>query len=136
MLLVLADIVLLVHLGVVLFVIAGLALIVIGNRRGWAWVNTPWFRLVHIAAIAVVVAEAWLGLPCPLTILESWLRVQAGAAAYTTSFVGHWVQRVLFYDAPPWMFTAAYTVFGLIVAMVWRQFPPQRKPRCRSGGDG
>lgn len=129
LLLVLADVVLLVHLSVVLFVVAGLAFVLVGNRRGWAWVNTPWFRLAHLAVIAGVVAESWLGLPCPLTILESWLRLEAGAAAYTTSFIAHWVQRVLFYDAPPWVFTGAYTVFGLIVAVVWWHFPPQRKPR-------
>ena len=125
-LLVLADVVLLVHLGVVLFVIAGLVFILIGNRRGWAWVNSRWFRLAHLAAIAVVVAESWLGLPCPLTVLESWLRLQAGEAAYTTGFIAHWVQRVMFYDAPPWVFTSAYTVFGLVVALVWWHFPPQR----------
>ena len=33
-------------------------------------------------AIAVVVAQSWLGVDCPLTTLESWLRAQAGAAGF------------------------------------------------------
>ena len=80
--------------------------------RGWRFVNGWWFRLAHLAAIAVVVAQAWLGVVCPLTTLESWLRVQAGEAAYETSFIEHWLTRILFYDAPAWVFTAAYTLFG------------------------
>ena len=51
----LADAVLLLHFGVVVFVVAGLAAIVVGNLRGWRWVNGLWFRLVHLGAIGVVI---------------------------------------------------------------------------------
>jgi hypothetical protein len=122
----LADIVLATHLGVVLFVIGGLVAIVVGNLYRWRFVNSWWFRAAHLAAIAVVVAQAWLGIVCPLTTLESWLRVKVGGTAYETSFIEHWVPRFLFYDAPAWVFTAAYTVFGLAVVAAWWQFPPRR----------
>ena len=122
----LADIVLATHLGLVLFVIGGLVAIVVGNLYGWRFVNSWWFRAAHLAAIVVVVAQAWLGIVCPLTTLESWLRVKAGGTAYETSFIEHWVTRFLYYDAPAWVFTAAYTVFGLAVVAAWWQFPPQR----------
>ena len=79
-----ADLVLAAHFGFVLFVIAGLAAVIAGNRFGWRFVNGWGFRLAHLAAIGVVVAQAWLGSTCPLTTLESWLRVQAGGAAYET----------------------------------------------------
>ena len=100
----LADAVLLAHLGIVLFNVGGLVLIVAGNRLGWRWVNRGWFRAAHLAAIAVVVAQAWLGITCPLTTLESWLRALAGAAPYDEGFIQHWVQRILFYEAPAWVF--------------------------------
>ena len=71
----LADAVLVVHFGVVLFVVGGLVVVLAGNWLRWRWVNHLWFRLAHLAAIAVVVIQAWLGQYCPLTTLESWLRV-------------------------------------------------------------
>lgn len=127
---VLADLVLSLHFAIVLFVVVGLVLIVAGNVRGWRWVNAPWFRLVHLAAIAIVVAESWLGFVCPLTTLEAWLRSKAGAAAYSVSFIEHWVQRLLYYQAPAWVFTLAYTLFGIAVAATWWLFPPRFRRRA------
>jgi hypothetical protein len=122
----LADAVLLLHFAVVLFVVGGLLLVVAGNVVGWRWVNRWWFRLAHIGAIGYVVAQAWLGQVCPLTTLESWLRVQAGSAAYRKSFVEHWVGRLLFFEAPSWVFALVYTAFGLLVLLAWWRFPPTR----------
>ena len=124
----LADLVLTVHFGIVAFVVGGLVLVVVGNLRGWRFVNGWWFRLAHVAAIAVVVAQAWLGVACPLTTLESALRENAGEAGYETSFIEHWLTAILFYEAPPWVFTASYTVFGLVVAAAWWRYPPRRRP--------
>ncbi len=124
-----ADAVLAVHVAVVLFVVVGLALIVAGNIRGWRWVNAPWFRLAHLATIGIVAAEAWLGYVCPLTTLEMWLRSQARAPTYEGSFIGHWLQRILYYDAPPWVFAAAYSLFALAVAAAWWYFPPRSHRR-------
>ena len=121
----LADLVLATHAALVMFVIGGLAAILVGNFRGWRFVNAWWFRAAHLAAIAVVAAQAWLGITCPLTTLESALRVKAGGAAYETSFIEYWLTRLLYYDAPAWVFIAAYTLFGLAVAAAWWRFPPR-----------
>ena len=126
---VLADAVLVAHVGIVLFVVAGFVLVVAGNVRQWRWVNHLWFRLAHLAAIAVVVAESWIGITCPLTTLEMWLRTRAGVSTYSEGFVEYWLQRVLYYDAPPWVFTLGYTLFGLLVAATWWYFPPARRSR-------
>ena len=123
----LADAVLLVHFAVVLFVVGGLALVFIGNSRHWRWVNSLLFRVVHLVTVGIVVAQTWLGELCPLTELESWLRQEAGEAAYSTSFIEHWVQRLLYYQAPFWVFTLVYTVFGMLVAAAWWYYPPTRK---------
>ncbi len=126
---VLADVVLMLHVGIVVFVVGGLVLIVVGYRRSWRWVSTPWFRLAHLAAIAAVVAEAWLGVVCPLTTLEMWLRSLARAPTYDGSFIEHWLQRLLYYDAPAWVFVAGYSLFGLAVVVVWFRFPPKYNRR-------
>lgn len=123
---ILADAVLAVHVAIVVFVVGGLLLILLGNRLGWQWVNRPWFRYLHLMAIGVVVLQAWLGVLCPLTTLEMWLRAEAGEAGYTGSFVQHWLQRLLYYEAPPWVFIAAYSLFGLAVLFAWWKFPPAK----------
>lgn len=126
----LADAVLVLHFGIVLFVVLGLPVVIIGNRAGWSWANQFGWRLAHLVAIAVVALQAWLGQYCPLTVLESWLRVQAGASGYTVSFVEHWVQSVLYFQAPLWAFAGIYTAFGLAVAWAWWRYPPQvAKPK-------
>jgi hypothetical protein len=130
----LADAVLVLHFAVVLFVVGGLFLIVAGNLLAWRWVNSPWFRVGHIAAIGVVVAESWLGIICALTTAEVWLRIQAGSTFYRESFIEHWVQRLLFYEAPPWVFSAVYTLFGLLVMAAWWYFPPRFRKPGRKGG--
>jgi polyferredoxin len=125
----LADVVLSLHVAIVVFVVGGLLLIIAGNLRAWQWVNALWFRLAHLVAIGVVVAQAWLGAVCPLTSLEMWLRARAHATTYTGSFIEHWLQRVLYYEAPAWVFALAYSLFGLAVAAAWCYFPPRSNRR-------
>ena len=123
-----AELVLALHAALVVFVVGGVPLIVAGNLRGWRWVNGLGLRLLHLAAIAIVAAQAWLGVDCPLTTLEMWLRVRAGLPTYAETFVGHWLQRLLYFDAPAWAFILVYTLFALLVAGVWVRFPPRQQP--------
>jgi len=122
-----ADLILLLHGLTVLFVILGLVLIVLGGVRGWGWVRSFWFRLVHLGAIAVIVLQAWLGRLCPLTIWERELRRAAGQALYQESFVEHWLGRMLYFDLPWWVFLVSYTAFGLLVVWAWWRYPPRRQ---------
>lgn len=124
--LVAADIVLFVHALFVAFVVLGLAMILIGGARAWRWVRDPWFRAAHLVAIGFVVAQSWLGSSCPLTTLESALRVRAGDAAYTGGFVAHWIEAALYYRAPEWVFVLVYTAFGVVVVASWFLVGPRR----------
>jgi hypothetical protein len=127
-----ADMVLVVHVAVVVFVVSGLVLVVIGNLRHWQWVNSAALRVAHLLAIAVVVAEAWLGIDCPLTTLEASLRSAAGASVQRRGFVEHWLHQLLYFDAPAWLFVLLYSVFGGLVVAAWRAFPPVWPRRRRS----
>ena len=129
---VLANLVLAVHVAIVFSVILALAAIVLGNLlRRWRWVNAWWFRLLHLATIVIVVAESWAGITCPLTTLEMALRARARAETYAGGFIEHWLQGLLFFRAPAWVFTASYTAFGLAVLATWWLWPPRRRTAAR-----
>lgn len=130
----LADVVLTLHFAVVAFVVGGVVFVILGNLVGWHWVNAFSLRLAHLAAIGFVVAEAWLGATCPLTRLEMWLRTQSRAATYSSSFIEHWLQRLLYFEAPAWVFALAYSLFGLLVLVLWFRFPPSVR-RTRTGNE-
>lgn len=128
-----ADALLVLHAAVVLFVVGGLVLVLVGNLLKsphggprWPWVNRPWFRLLHGVAIATVVMQSWLGITCPLTDLEWWLRAQAGQVLPAQGFIELWLHRLLFFEAPGWVFALVYTLFGLAVAATWWRWPPRR----------
>lgn len=129
LLLLLADAVLLLHVLFVAFVVLGLLAIYLGGLLGWHWVRHRWFRLVHLGAIGYVVVQAWLGAVCPLTTLEMALRAEASSATYAGSFIQHWLQRLLYYTAPEWVFVAVYTLFGSLVLASWWVVRPVARQR-------
>lgn len=121
-----ADAILLLHVLVVAFVIFGMLLVVIGKFRKWSWICNPWFRLLHLVAIGMVVLQSWSGVICPLTTLEMVLRSRAGDTVYTGSFISHWLGELLYYHLPAWVFVTAYTLFGVIVGISWFWIRPRR----------
>ncbi len=124
----LANAVLALHVGVVLFILAGLLLTLLGAACKWRWVHNFWFRALHLAAIIYVALEAWLGIVCPLTTFELWLRARGGQAGYEGDFIAFWLRKLLFYEAAPWVFVVAYSAFALLVLLSWVWVRP-RWPR-------
>jgi len=124
-----ADAVLIVHAFFVLFVVGGQALILVGWARGWRWPRQLAFRVAHLVAIGFVVLETWFGVVCPLTVIENKLRILGGEYGYPRSFIGYWLQRLLFYSAPEGVFVALYTAFALLVLASFIGYPPRVKPR-------
>jgi len=122
-----ADAVLLLHALFVVFVVSGLVLVLLGGALGWGWVRLRWFRITHLAAIGVVVVQSWLGVICPLTTLEMALRTRAGESGYPGSFIAHWVEAVLYYQAPTWVFVVCYTAFGALVVASWFWVRPRER---------
>ena len=122
-----ADAVLLLHALFVAFVIVGLILVFAGRVLDWSWVRNWWFRVAHLAAIGVVVVQAWFGVICPLTTLEMTLRRQAGDATYAGTFISHWLESILYYRAPAWVFAACYTAFAALVVLSWIWVRPNRR---------
>lgn len=121
-----ADSILFLHVLIVIFNIFGLILIFVGNAYKWSWIRNLWFRLTHLLSISIVVILSWLNTVCPLTTVEMTLRTQAGDTTYTGTFISHWLETILYYQAPPWVFVVSYTLFGVLVIVSWFKVRPRR----------
>ncbi|MEM1044124.1 MAG: DUF2784 domain-containing protein [Bacteroidota bacterium] len=82
----LADAVLVLHLGFVVFVVLGGLLV-------WRWPRVAWAHVPAAAWGALVVLAGWV---CPLTPLENYLRRLGGEAGYAGGFVERYVLAVLY----------------------------------------
>jgi Protein of Unknown function (DUF2784) len=131
---ILADLVVAAHVAYVAFVVLGQAAILYGLARKRNWVRNFYFRWLHLLTIAIVVVQSWLGTTCPLTDLENYFRAQAGQTGYPGDFIGYWLDELLFFEAPPWVFIAAYTIFGALVLATFVLAPPRWRPQRASPG--
>lgn len=119
-----ADAILIVHFLFVLFVAGGLPAIWIGAALGWKWVRNFAFRVTHLAAICFVSIETLVGIACPLTVLEDWLRP---AGPRTGGFMQYWVGRLLYHNFPDWAFAAAYFFFALLTVATFLLIKPLKR---------
>ncbi|MDJ0691732.1 MAG: DUF2784 domain-containing protein [Xenococcaceae cyanobacterium MO_188.B32] len=100
-----ADLVVLLHLGFILFAVLG-GLLVLKYRR---------CALLHLPALVWAVLISLFGWVCPLTPLENWLRELGGVLSYDTSFIEHYLLPVIY----PGELTRRKQVFlGLLVLII------------------
>ncbi len=126
----LADFILVAHFAFVAFVVAGVAIIWLGFFFRWPFVRDWRFRLVHLLAMAFVLGESLLGFICPLTIWENQLRVRGGGGeTYASSFMQHWLGRVMFFNLSEGTFTVLYTLFFLLIVLTYWIVRPRRVTR-------
>lgn len=125
----LADAVVLLHLGFVVFV-------VLGGLLALRW---PAMRWIHLPAAAW---GAWIELSggiCPLTPLENALRQRAGEAAYAGDFVARYILPVLYPHALTRRIQVvlAALVVAVNLAVYWWVWVRRRFPtRARSAPPG
>ncbi len=82
----LANAVVLLHLGFILFVAAG-----------WIAVMRRWrVSLLHLPAVAWAALVEFRGWLCPLTTVENWLRDRAGAGSYGGGFIDRYVVPIVY----------------------------------------
>ncbi|MFO7653226.1 MAG: DUF2784 domain-containing protein [Candidatus Krumholzibacteriia bacterium] len=122
-----ADAILAVHALFVAFVVIGQLAILIGLLARRRWARNFRFRVVHLACVLYVTVQTWLGITCPLTTWENALRATAGERGYEYGFIAGWLDRLIFYQAEPWVFTLLYSLFGVAVVVTWIAAPPRRR---------
>jgi hypothetical protein len=107
--------ILVLHLAVIAFNVAGCVLIPIGAWRRWRWVRNFWFRVAHVACLAIVALQAVLGRACFLTVWQG----EASGAATAQPLIAGWIERVIYWPLPLWVFAVAYVVVFAYVVALW-----------------
>jgi len=119
----LGQLVLAVHLAVIAFNVAGLVVIPLGAALGWRWVRIRWWRLLHLATLAVVALQAMLGRACFLTYWQDDLT----GGGTRDPLIMRWVNHAIYWPLPAWAFAAAYVAVFVYVAALWWLAPPNRR---------
>jgi hypothetical protein len=122
-----ADLIVAIHIAYVIYVVGGLIAILIGCWRGRKWVRNPWFRVTHLLAILIVVAEIFLKLNCPLTIWENQARAAAQQPVDGSAFMDRLLHFILIGDAPRWLINGSYLGFGIAIVAAFYFAPPRWK---------
>ena len=117
-----AVLVLAVHLAVIAFNLFGLVAIPLGAWRGWAFVRVRWWRALHLASLAVVALQAMLGRACFLTIWQGDL----SSTAHVQPMIAGWMNQLIYWPLPLWVFAAAYVVVFVYVIALWIWVRPGR----------
>lgn len=85
----LADLVLVAHLGFIVFAVLG----------GLLALRIRWLPLVHLPCVAWGAFVELTGRVCPLTPLENTLRRGAGEVGYEGGFIEHYLVPIVYPDA-------------------------------------
>jgi hypothetical protein len=101
----LADSVLIAHVGFVVFVVVGGVLFLRWKWAGW----------LHAPAVAWGIAVQLMNWSCPLTPLENHFRGLGGQAGYSGGFVEHYLLSVLY---PSGLTREMQIVLGLLVIVI------------------
>ncbi len=124
------------HFLYVAFVVLGELAILVGAAFRCSWARNPWFRGIHLLAIAAVAFEAAFQLPCPFTVWEDALRHAAGQVTSGESFIGRWV-HYFFMDAPEARFSEEvynyiHMGFGALVLATLVLIPPRLRRKAKT----
>ncbi|MCK4586279.1 MAG: DUF2784 domain-containing protein [Gammaproteobacteria bacterium] len=85
---ILADLVVVLHFTFIIFGLLG------GLLALWR----KWIAYIHIPAAiwaSLIVIQGWI---CPLTPLENYLRMEAGAGGYSGGFIAHYIAPIIYPD--------------------------------------
>jgi hypothetical protein len=121
----LANFVAALHLAYALFVILGTIAILVGAGLGWTWIRSFPFRVLHIAAVYIVLLEEVFGIQCPLNVLAWELRSASGGPAEATEGFGGLLDGLLFRTIPGWALDVLYWSLGVGLLVLLFVVPPR-----------
>ncbi len=118
----LADLVVICHVGFVLFAVLGGLFIL--RRRWWAWIHVPAFFWAGFIELT--------GGICPLTPLENRLRALGGEETYRGDFITHTLTPLLYPESLTREIQIALGLFVILLnvglyAWFWRRLQQKMK---------
>lgn len=119
-----AETLLAAHVAIILFNIFGLVAVPLGAAFGWRFVRVPCWRLLHLVLMFAVALQAVFGRACILTL---WQRALTGAVADRTPLIMGWVDRVIYWPLPMWVFAVLYVAVFAYALALFRLVPPRRR---------
>ena len=116
-----ADIILIIHFLIIFFIISLFALVPYGYYKNWIWVRSKKIRYTHLFLMTFVTIESFLGIICPLTILENNLR----GKMTNQTFISKYLSKIIFFNFPSSVFLVLYIIAFLIAVYLSLKYPPK-----------
>jgi hypothetical protein len=120
-----ANLLALLHIGYFLFIVLG-TVAILHPRRPW-WVRSWTFRLTHLLAVYIVLAENVLNLPCPLNVAQWSLRSTGGRPQEAGEGVSGLLDWLLFHTIPGNLLNVMYVGLGILLPVLMIMVPPGRR---------
>ena len=117
-----SDIVLILHFCIVIFITLGFFLVPVGYKLNWEWFRNIKLRSLHLGLICLVALETFLGVKCPLTIIEIYLN----NLNYSETFIAYWISKVIYWNLPTLFFIVLYALCVSWTILMWKIFPPRK----------
>lgn len=120
-----ADAIAVLHIGYFVFIVWGAVSILLPPRP--AYVRNLWFRLAHMFAVYIVLAENYFQVPCVLNVAQWTLRTSAGGPQQATAGVSGVLDGLLYRTIPGDALNAMYVALGVTLPILLWVVPPARR---------
>lgn len=120
-----ADALAVLHIGYFVFIVWGTVAILLPSRP--AYVRNLRFRLVHMLAVYIVLAEDYLHVPCVLNVAQWTLRASAGGPQEATRGVSGLLDGLLYRTIPGDVLNMMYVALGIALPLLLWIVPATRR---------
>jgi hypothetical protein len=120
-----ADALAVLHIGYFIFIVWGTVAILLPQRP--AYIRDIRFRLVHMLAVYIVLAEDYLHIPCILNVAQWTLRTAGGGPYEAATGVSGLLDGLLYRTIPGSVLNVMYVALGVALPILLWAVPATRR---------